>query len=117
KVESSPEIALDQIESEEVASGVPTASSSNEDVVTHDGKTREMPAVNLEALGLSMGDGEPEVTEFTPPPSNGARATSQPAVATSDAETDTTSERAVTDPSGPVAMPVEASVDIEMDEE
>ncbi|HTJ40842.1 MAG TPA: methyltransferase domain-containing protein [Kofleriaceae bacterium] len=117
KVESSPEIALDQIESEEAASGVPTAPSSNDDVVTDDGKTREMPAVNLEALGLSMGDGEPEVTEFTPPPSNGARAISQPAVSTSDAETDTTSERAVTDPSGPVAMPVEASVDIEMDEE
>src|SRR5262245_335950 len=117
RVDSSPEIALDQVESEEPVDG---ASAAAPEDISFDGKTREMSAVSLEALGLSVGDGEPEVTEFTPPPQAIPEPVDDVVPAAAD-DADETAERAVTTPALPGAVPVaaeaEASVDIEMEEE
>jgi len=155
RLDSSPEIALDAIVSVEAVDGadvvepldaVPSDAVSLEpepadgtpapiEDVLGGGRTREMPAVNLEALGLSIDDSEPEITEFTPPP-----ATRGAPTASSDedeAENEKTGERPLGDRSGAHALatasgtietadavpaavdgdvPVEASVDIEMSE-
>src|SRR5262249_5335948 len=81
-----------------------------------DGKTREMPAVSLEALGLSMGDAEPEITEFTPPPTAPPQAASAGDGAAARAATYPPASSAVPEPV-PREASGEASVDIDMVEE
>jgi SAM-dependent methyltransferase len=76
------------------------------DDVVFDGKTREMPAMNLEALGLSVGDGEPSAREVEP-----EAAPAEPTAAAPAPEAPPV-EAAPAAPSVPLT-----SVDIELDEE